>query len=94
MKTRFRDPTAVVSSAETKLAAPIWEYGERLLVVAANFRVTFGPLSCCVNEDCVRMKARHDSIEILLIERVEVATDEFFLAGHLNSLRTIRIESD
>jgi len=85
-KERFGNSATAVARAQPQIATAVGKSIKADLVMAPDHIATFQTISGWVDDHGMLVKARHHGLDIVLVERVEIALDEFFFPGVFHCL--------
>src|SRR5712672_2295743 len=89
-KTRFGNSATGVARAQTQLAAAVGKKIEAGFVVATDYVATFPTLPGWIDDHRMLVKACHHALDIVLVERVKIALNQFFFDSHMACLLLAR----
>ena len=85
-KERFGNSATAIARAQAQIAVAVGKLIEAGLVMAADHIATFPTLAGWIDDHGMLVKARHHGLDIVLVERVKIALDEFFFPGVFHCL--------
>ena len=85
-KERFGNAATAIARAQAQIAVAVGKQIEAGFVMAADHIATFPTLAGWIDDYGMLVKARHHGLDIVLVERVKIALDQFFFPGVFHCL--------
>src|SRR6266851_9366598 len=84
---RFGNSAPAVARAQPQIAAAVGKQIKAGFVMAPDYISTFQTLPAWVDDYGMLVKACHHALDIVLVERIKIALNQFFFSGHVSHLR-------